>query len=99
MSTAARKHVVGAIDRLTVPGVGEALRRARGLVTCHSSLNILAWRMRQPQVLLYPPAVQQVHFCRVNEWSFGQNYPETRHGLFDDPRVPRWLEDLFGCGR
>lgn len=74
------------IDRLTVPGTADLLAGAAALITAHSSMNILAWHMRIPQVVAYPMSVLHRHFQKPDEWSFGsfdqQLSKITVHGEF-----------------
>lgn len=69
-------NVSDLVDRLTVGGTAYLLQQAAGMVTCHSSLNILGWHLRLPQLLVYPVIVQD-HLVAGNEWGFGCRYPET----------------------
>jgi hypothetical protein len=78
-----RPGVRNVIDQLTAPGVAELLRRAVGLVTCHSALNLLAWHWEIPQLLLYPQGVVDAHLREKDEWGFGIDNGRTIHGLFD----------------
>jgi len=74
--------VVNLVDKLTVPGVAEAVRNSAGVITCHSAVNLLAWHMRKPNLLLYPESVLKRHIENKDEHAFGIDYPECRHGLF-----------------
>jgi hypothetical protein len=80
--------VVDLIDRLTVPGVAAALDGALGAVCCHSAVNMLAWLLRKPQLLLYPRSVHARHIAAKDQWAFGIEFPECCHALFEDPAVP-----------
>jgi ADP-heptose:LPS heptosyltransferase len=84
---------------LTVPGVCRLLQQSSGLVTTHSSLNILAWYLRKPQLLLYPPHTAAAHFSPTSDprWSFGRDYPETTHcpfAAFTPAHLARFLASL-----
>lgn len=83
------------VDRLSVPGVARALQGAAGLVSCHSALSMLAWLTRKPQLLLYPQSVRERHIQRRDQWAFGVDFPECRHGLVDGPRVAELAEAFF----
>jgi hypothetical protein len=72
------------VDRLSVPGTCALLQASAGLVTCHSALNLLAWHLRKPQLLLYPRSVFERHIAKPDQWAFGIGYPETVHALFED---------------
>jgi SAM-dependent methyltransferase len=77
------------IDRLSVPGVARAVGAAAGVVCCHSSVNILAWLLRKPQLLLYPASAYSRHIAPRDQWAFGVDFPECRHAQFDDAEMPR----------
>jgi hypothetical protein len=86
-----------AVNQLTVPGVCRLLQQASGLITCHSSLNILAWYLRKPQLLLYPDRTRGSHFTKPDRWSFGKDFVETSHGTFrtfSDLLIRRFLASL-----
>jgi hypothetical protein len=78
-------QVVDVINRLSVAGTCELVRRCAGLVTTHSAFNILAWNWRRkPQLLLYSEFVKRQHFDRGDTYARGQHYPATVHGTFAD---------------
>lgn len=66
-------------DKLTVPGTLNLIKSSKGLITCHSSLNIAAWHNNIPQILIYPEHVKKRHFLNLDEWSFGKDYSNTVH--------------------
>jgi len=70
------------IGRLSVPGTARLAQISAGMVTCHSAMNILAWFLRKPQLLLYPDPVGSAFFRRTTRWSFGADFPETTHCPF-----------------
>ena len=72
----AEGEIIDVVDRLSVPGTC-ALVQASGLVTCHSALNLLAWHLRKPQLLLYPRSAWERHIRVPDQWAFGIGYPET----------------------
>jgi len=75
---------IDCIDRLSVPGACELMRLAGGAVLGHSSLNIIGWFLRKPQLLLYPDDVGARHFGKQRtRWSFGRDYPGTTSATFD----------------
>ena len=76
------------IDRLSVPGTARLVQQAAGIVCCHSSVSMLAWMERKPQLLLYPRALFEAFIQPRTQWAVGIDYPETVHGLFDDDRAP-----------
>ncbi len=88
------------VDKLTVPGTAKVLRCVAGIVTCHSALNLLAWHLRKPQLLIYPDEVQK-HLNEKTTWGFGADYPETVCAPAGDAAVmanygQRFLEILQG---
>lgn len=83
------------INRLTVPGVAVAVRRSAGVVCCHSAINILAWLLRIPQLLLYPQSVYEQHIARRDQWAFGIDFEECRHARFDSPDLLSTAEGFF----
>ena len=83
------------IDELSVPGVARLLELSCGIVTCHSALSMLAWCVRKPQLLLYPPSVREGHIARRDQWAFGIDFPECRHCVFDDLRLQALTEEFL----
>lgn len=92
------EKVIDLVDQLSVPGTAALVQASAGLVTCHSALNLLAWHLRKPQLLLYPPFVFERHFKNKDQWAFGADFPETVHGLFEDYQ-PEWMEKFLKCCR
>jgi hypothetical protein len=92
------RGVLNLIDRLTVPGVAEAVRRSLGVVCCHSAINMLAWLLRKPQLLLYPQFVYERHIAHRDQWAFGIDFEECRHGCFGSgdllPTAERFFKDI-----
>jgi hypothetical protein len=74
---------VDLINRLGVAGVARLVQGAAGVVCCHSSVNMLAWYERRPQLLLYPPSSKARHFDRRDQWAYGADFPECVHGTFE----------------
>jgi hypothetical protein len=91
----ANAHALDFVDRLTVPGVGRAVQNAAAVVCCHSAINILAWLLRKPQLLLYPRSVYDQHISRRDLWAFGADFPECKHAIFNEPHVGQLAETLF----
>ncbi len=89
--------VVDLVDKLSVPGTCALVQASAGLVTCHSALNLLAWHLRKPQLLLYPRSAWERHMRKPDQWAFGIAYPETVHAAFEDCRVGgvEWLVERF----
>lgn len=73
------------VDKLSLPGTCHLVQQAAGLVTTHSSLNLLGWCENRPQLLVYPQNVldRHVHQGLYDQWLFGANRPTTTHGLFE----------------
>lgn len=78
---------------VTVPGTIELVKGCSFFFGSHSSMNLVAWYNRIPNIILYDSVTKKGHFERVDQWSFGQNYPETKHGLFGDYKET-WISDL-----
>ena len=89
-------NIESTIDKLTVPGTCELIKNSIGIITCHSSLNILAWKMRKPQLLLYPETEYEEFIKHKTRWAFGIDYPETFHGLFNSYEIllDKFIETL-----
>jgi hypothetical protein len=79
-----RNPVVNLIDKLSVPGTIELVRRSALFIGGHSSMNLAAWHNRVPNYILFPEHTRERHFSpgQTDEWSFGRSYPETRIDLF-----------------
>lgn len=99
-----RDGVVNLIDKLSVPGSCLAVQRSVAVVTCHSSMNAIAWQERKPQLLLYPDWTRHRHFLKRDQWSFGMYYPETfqatlEHGYGVEVAIDNffsYLKQAFG---
>jgi ADP-heptose:LPS heptosyltransferase len=94
-------RVINVVDKLSVPATARLVHNSMGLITCHSALNLLAWHIRKPQLLLYPPHVAAHHRMgdKPDQWMFGINFAETTHCLFDQfsaPHVERFMSMLHG---
>lgn len=80
--------IIDWINQLSVPATLRLIAGAEGVVTAHSAVNMMAWYLHRRQLLLYPPHVQDRHFLRPDQWSFGvwkEPYSAlTHHGLFGD---------------
>jgi hypothetical protein len=76
--------VVNYIDKLSVPGTIELLKRSSLFIGGHSSMNLAAWHNRVPNYILFAEHIRQKHFRpgQLDEWSFGRHYPETEIDLF-----------------
>lgn len=85
-------RLIDGVDKLTVPGTVELVRRSAGLITSHSALNLLGWLEHKPQLLLYPQSVldRHCHKGKYDQWMFGAEWYGTVHGLFDR-YDPSWL--------
>ena len=94
-------RVLDMVDKLSIPATAKLVEGSAGVITSHSALNILAWHLRKPQLLLYPQSVVDRHRMGPNpdEWMFGIEFPETTHCLFDqytEQHVQRFVEKLNG---
>ncbi len=85
-------NFINLIDKLTIPGTAALVQEASGLITAHSSLNILGWCERISQLLLYPQSVLDRHMPngKPDQWLYGIGFPETVHTKFEDFKI----EDL-----
>jgi predicted SAM-dependent methyltransferase len=87
-------NVIDLVDTsITVPGTIELVKNSNFFFGSHSSMNLVAWYNRIPNVILYDGITKKNHFERVDQWSFGQVYKETRHGLFQD-YDNSWIEEI-----
>jgi ADP-heptose:LPS heptosyltransferase len=78
------ENVIDLLDRLTVPGTIVAVSNCTLFFGTHSSMNIAAWHYIKPCVVLYDEATKNRHFLRTDEWSFGKDFHNCRHGMFSD---------------
>ena len=78
------ENVINMIDTLTVPGTIEAVSNCALFFGSHSSMNIAAWHYKKPCVVLYDEETRKRHFQRTDEWSFGKDFKDTRHGFFGE---------------
>lgn len=88
-------NAVNLINKLTVPGTLKLISMSSGLITCHSALNIYAWHIKKPQLLLYPDEVFERHFKVVDEWSFGKDFKNTIHTTFDNFNMAKDLSKFI----
>jgi ADP-heptose:LPS heptosyltransferase len=96
------KHekIIRLIDKLTVPATATILKNSVGTVTCHSAINILAWRLQKPNILIYDPDSEtRDDFQGVgNQWSFGKDFENTYHSVFEDinwNKIKKHVENHF----
>lgn len=72
---------ISLIDRLTVPGTLECLRRSVANVTCNSFSMLPSWRMRRPTFLISSPSdsrdFKASKDLSMGGYSFGLAYPEN----------------------
>lgn len=92
-SVPARPGVVSVIDRLSAPGTAVAVERSAGVICCHSSICLLAWRLEKPVFLLYPPmTVGFLATPHLANYFFGVERPGNFHGTFSGFSRGRLLE-------
>jgi ADP-heptose:LPS heptosyltransferase len=77
-------EIVDLTDRLSVPGSVEAVKRARAVLSAHSCLLLISWYERKPVFALYPRKYAEHDFWSPSPFSFGKDYPECVHMLFED---------------
>lgn len=86
--------IVNLIDKLSVPGTVEVVKKARAILSCHSCLLLAAWYERKPAFTAYPRFYAESDFWRPSPFSFGKDYPETEHMLFEDYKPQRFIAFL-----
>jgi ADP-heptose:LPS heptosyltransferase len=79
------------INKLSIPGTLKLIEMSIGLITCHSALNLYAWHIKKPQLLLYPEDVKNRHFLVRDQWSFGKDFDNTVHCSFDEYNMAEHL--------
>lgn len=86
--------LIDLIDRLSVPGTVEVVKRATAVLSCHSCLLLAAWYERKPAFAAYPLFYAESDFWRPSPFSFGKDYPESEHMLFEDYKPQRFAAFL-----
>lgn len=89
-----QSNVVNLIDRLTIPGTAKLIERAAGVFCCHSAICLLSWYMKRPTFLLYPEHVREREFHSAHQYTFGKDFPTTRHMEFSK-YAPASLEEFL----
>jgi glycosyltransferase involved in cell wall biosynthesis len=74
---------INLIDKLSAPGFAQLVQQSLGVITCHSVANALAYRMGKPQLLLYPPSVEDGHYAKGDQWAFGKDDPLCIRSTFE----------------
>jgi hypothetical protein len=59
------------------------------------AINMLAWVLRKPQLLLYPQSVYEWHIAPRVRWTFGIDFEECRHARFDSRDLLSNAEKFF----
>lgn len=85
-----RKGLISMVDKLSVPGTLRAIAMADGVFCAHSALCLASWWVRRPVYVLYEHGYGQNLFAHSAGYTFGRDFPETRHGLYTD-----WTEARF----
>jgi len=83
------------INKLSIPGTLNLIKMSVGLITCHSALNLYAWHINKPQLLLYPEDVKNRHFLVKDQWSFGKDFENTVHCTFDNYNMAEHLSKFI----
>jgi SAM-dependent methyltransferase len=79
-----KDNIINLVDTsFTVPGTIELVKGASFFLGSHSSMNTVAWYNKIPNLILYDEQTGKRHFERKDQWSFGMNYPETKHSVFE----------------
>ncbi len=93
-----RPKLFSMIDRLSIPGTAVLLEHSAAVLTAHSGMCLLSWYLKKPAFLLYPPHVRENHFHSIHQYTFGKDYPGTRHMLFSEctsERISGFLDVAF----
>lgn len=90
------KTIISTIDKLSVPGTIELVKRSRLFIGGHSSMNLLAWHNHKPNYILIPPAIETQWFAHQNEWVFGKDYPESKRDVFSTFNLDK-IKQLLGA--
>lgn len=74
------------VDQLSVPGVAKLVEGASGVLCSHSAINLLAWFLNKPVLLLYPQHVYDQYIVKgqPSGYTMGLNRSNTRHALFKE---------------
>jgi hypothetical protein len=77
--------IVDMIDKLSVPGTAQVVKRAAAVLSAHSALLLLSWYERRPTFAAYPPKYYHHDFSNpISPFVFGKDYPTTDHMQFKD---------------
>jgi len=79
---------------LSIVGTIELIKRSCLFVGSHSSMCIVAWHNRKKSIVLYDETAKERDYRVKNRWSFGKDFPTTRHGLFNN-FSPSMIDDLL----
>jgi Glycosyltransferase family 9 (heptosyltransferase) len=87
--------IINAVDRLSVPGVAEAVKGAAGVISADSAVLHMAWHEHRPVFLLYNHAtVEKLIPLGPVGYMQGIDRADTDHmefANFDQSRLIRWL--------
>lgn len=80
-----RLGLVDLIDKITAPATLEIIRRARGVICCHSAVCLASWYMKKPTLLLYQKdwGDTQINIDQKSPYNFGRNFPTSMHTDFN----------------
>ncbi len=92
-----REKMVDLVDRLSIPGTAVLLEHAAAVLAAHSGICLLSWYLKVPVLLLYPEHVRAAHFHSVHQYTFGKDFPTTRHMLFSECGKER-MDEFFDAG-
>jgi ADP-heptose:LPS heptosyltransferase len=95
---ASSPQVLNFIDKLSVPGSIELVKRSSFFIGGHSCMILVAWLHRIPSYALYPEYHANEYFKpgQVDGCSFGRNNPETRLDLFSGFSIEK-VHELLAC--
>jgi len=87
--------IINVVDRLSVPGVAEAVKGAAGVVSADTAVLHMAWQEHRPVFLLYNRWTDENLIPRGPVgYMQGINRPDTEHmefSAYDPNRLERWL--------
>ncbi len=92
-----RSYIHNLIDRLSIPATLNLVKQSNAVISCHSSVCLMAWNIRRPNLIFLPKSLGNKHGIaqgQINEWTFGRAYPET-HLTFNEDYQHYMLDDLL----
>ena len=72
------------IDKISVRLFIKLVSKCSYFIGTHSSGCNIAWYNRIPNLILFDEATKARHFDKLDEWSFGKDFPESTHSTFEN---------------